>query len=60
MKPITIAEPVNSFEQGILESYDQCRAEALRKYFSMLSDENIIKLLRDNYLQKNDLKNYIQ
>ena len=60
LRPIKIAEPVNSFERGILEAYDKCRTESLRKYFPMLSDESIKILLHDNYLQKNDLKNYIQ
>ena len=57
---ITIGEPVNSFERGILESYSKCRAESLRKYFPMLSDESIKILLQDNYLQKKDFKNYVQ
>lgn len=60
LHPITITEPANSFEQNVLESYNMCRAESLRKYFPMLSDVDIKLLLRDNYLQKNDLKNYIQ
>ena len=59
LPPITIAEPVNSFEQGVLESYDKCRTESLRKYFPMLSDIDIKLLLFDNYLQKNDLKKLI-
>ncbi len=53
---ITITEPANSFEQSILESYNMCRAEALRKYFPMLNDHSIKGLLRDNYLQKRDIK----
>jgi len=47
------------FERGILESYDRCRAESLRKYFPMLSDVSIKQLLRDNYLQKRDVKKLI-
>ncbi len=60
LRPITIAEPTNSFEKNVLESYDRCRTESLRKYFPRLSDMDIKLLLFDNYLQKNDLKNYIQ
>ena len=60
LRPITIAEPANSFERGILESYDRCRKEALRKYFPMLSDKSITELLQDNYLQKKDLKKFLQ
>ncbi len=59
LRSITIAEPINSFEQGILESYDGCREESLRKYFPMLSDMDAEQLLRDNYLQKNDLKKFL-
>ncbi len=53
---ITIGEPKNSFEQSVLDSYDRCRAEALRKYFPMLSDAEIKLLLRDNYLQKRNIR----
>ncbi len=59
LRPITIAEPANSFERGILESYDRCRAESLRKYFPMLSDMDIKMLLLDNYLQKKELKKFV-
>ena len=59
LRPITIAEPGNSFERGILDAYNECRGKALMKYFPMLSDESIKILLQDNYLQKNDLKNNI-
>ncbi len=50
LPPITISAPRNNFERGILESYDRCRAESLRKYFPMLSDQSIKLLLEDNYL----------
>ena len=56
LKPITMRQPRNNFEQSILDSYDKCRAESLRKYFPMLGDMEIKQLLHDNYLQKNDLK----
>ena len=58
LKPITIGQPRNSFERGILDSYDRCRMEALHKYFPMLNDKTIIILLQDNYLQKIDLKKF--
>ncbi len=56
LKPIAIGQPRNKFESDVLESYDRCRAEALRKYFPILNDADIRQLLQDNYLQKNDLK----
>ncbi len=56
LQPITIGEPKNSFEQSILKSYDRCRTEALKKYFPMLSDVEIKLLLRDNYLEKKDIR----
>ena len=58
LKPITIGYPRNSFERRILDSYDRCRAEDLYKYFPMLNDETITILLKDNYLQKKDLKKF--
>ncbi len=60
LRPITITEPGNSFEQSVVESYDRCRVEALRKYFPMLSDVSIKQLLRDNYLQKKDFKKLLE
>ena len=59
-RPITLAEPGNSFEQSILEFYDRFMAESLRKYFLMLNDMDIKQLLRDNYLQKNDFKKLLE
>ena len=53
---MTIGNPKNSFEHMLLNAYDQCRTEALHKYFPTLSDGEIVKLMKDNYLQKIDLK----
>jgi hypothetical protein len=55
LEPITMGKPKNSFQLGILNAYNDCRSEALHKYFPMLSDEDVSLLLRDNYLQKRDL-----
>ena len=52
---ITIGKPKNQFEAKILNSYNQCRTEALHKYFPTLNDAEILELMNDNYLQKNDL-----
>ena len=60
LRPITLSEPANSFERGILDAYNKCRAEALHKYFPMLNGKNIEQLLKDNYLQKNDLVDLLQ
>ena len=60
LRPITLGEPENSFERGILESYSECREESLRKYFPMLSNESMKILLQDNYLQKSNLKIFVQ
>ncbi len=53
---ISMEQPKNRFERGILNAYNQCRAEALHKYFPELKRNEIFLLLKDNYLQKNDLK----
>jgi len=52
---ITMRHPKNQFQIKILATYNQCRTEALHKYFPMLSDRDIVYLLQDNYLQKKDL-----
>jgi hypothetical protein len=60
-RPITIAELVNSFERSILKAYDKCSAaEALRKYFSTLTDKDIKHLLEDNYLIPLDLRKVLK
>ena len=59
LKPIVLDTPKNNFERGIIESYDRCRTESLRKYFPMLDADEIKMLLHDNYLQKKDLKKVI-
>lgn len=56
LPPITLGQPRNHFERGILESYDKCRVEALERYFPILSAKSIKSLMHDNYLQKKDLK----
>jgi hypothetical protein len=60
LKPITMGKPKNRFQEGILSAYNDCRSEALHKYFPMLSDNDISILLVDNYLQKNDVKPLIK
>lgn len=55
LKPITITSPNNSFEHGMLTSYNVCRIESLYKYFPMLNEGEIRQLLLDNYLQKKDI-----
>lgn len=59
LHPITLAQPRNSFERGILESYNKCREEALRRYLPILGNENIRVLLKDNYLQKKDVRSIL-
>lgn len=57
LRPITLEQPRNNFEHDILESYNRCREEALERYLPMLDKKNINVLLKDNYLQKKDVKN---
>ena len=59
LKPITIDEPSNNFEKDILNSLNTCRTSALKKYFPMLNDKSIKKLLKDNYIQKQDMLNIL-
>ncbi len=48
---ITMMQPKNGFERGVLDTYNHCRTQELHKYFSMISDKDISYLLNDNYLQ---------
>lgn len=54
--PIKMTKPKNTFQKGILEAYTRCRTEALHKYFPILSNRDVSILMKDNYLQKRDLK----
>jgi ribosomal protein L15 len=55
LEPITMNHPKNRFQAQILKTYNECRTQALHKYFPMLSESDIKQLLNDNYLQKDDL-----
>ena len=57
LRPIDINAPVNSFEKGIVKAYNNCRKKYLYKYLNTLSDEQIDTLLKDNYIQRTDVKN---
>ena len=59
LKPIVLNGPRNSFEKGMVKAYNNCRTEALEKYFPMLDNSAIQKLLLDNYLKKSDIKKYL-
>ena len=59
LQPITLGEAKNSFEGMILEAYNTCRREALNKYFPMLREEAVERLLQDNYLKKKDVRPYL-
>jgi len=54
--PIDINSPKNSFEKRIVNAYNACRKEKMQKYLRFLSDTEIENLLRDNYIQKEDVK----
>jgi hypothetical protein len=59
LKPIYLHSPGNTFEMMMVNAYNSCREEALRKYFPML-DSGAIELLKsDNYLQKEDIKSFL-
>ncbi len=59
LNPIIITAPKNSFEIGMVDAYNQCKKEAIDKYFHTISAENITILLKDNYLKKQDIKPYL-
>ena len=53
---ITMNRPKNTFQKRILRAYNQCKAEALQKYFPMLDPRDYKVLMNDNYLQKDDIR----
>ncbi|NOR56500.1 MAG: hypothetical protein GQ531_09855 [Sulfurovum sp.] len=60
LKPIDINSPKNSFEIQMVQAYNECRSQYLHKYLSVLSDKEINGLLKDNYIQKMDIKTLLK
>ncbi len=60
LKPIDINSPNNSFERQIVEAYNECRNKYLHKYLDVLTDKEINELLKDDYIQKKDIKNILK
>jgi len=56
LPPISISSPRNSFEQRMVKAYNDCRKKKLNKYLPVLTDAQITYLLKDNYIQKKDVK----
>ena len=55
---ITMTKPKNTFQKDMLNAYNACRVQALHKYFPILTNQDIELLVKDNYLQKQDLKHF--
>ena len=60
LPPISITSPRNSFEQRMIKSYNDCRKKKLNKYLPVLTDTEVTYLLKDNYIQKKDVKRLLQ
>jgi len=60
LPPISMTSPRNSFEQRMVKAYNDCRKKKLNKYFPMLTDTEVAYLLKDNYIQKKDVKMMFQ
>jgi len=60
LPPISITSPRNSFEQRMVKAYNDCRREKLNKYLPILTNTEVSYLLKDNYIQKKDLKVILQ
>lgn len=56
LRPMIMGKPKNSFERDLLQAYDSCRKSYLKRYFPMLNEYDVSILLKDNYLQKEDIK----
>lgn len=56
LDPININYPKNSFETTMVNTYNSCRTQYLNKYLPSITENEIKKLLTDNYLQKKDIK----
>jgi len=59
LKPITLNAPNNNFDVMMLDAFNDCKDEALNKYFPMLNSDAVEELKSDNYLKKEAIKKYI-
>lgn len=60
LPPISITSPKNSFEQRMVSAYNDCRKMKLNKYLPVLTEGEVAYLLKDNYIQKKDVKRILQ
>ena len=60
LPPISIISPRSSFEKRMVKAYNACRQKKLNKYLPVLTDSEVAYLLRDNYIQKKDVKVILQ
>ena len=60
LPPISIISPKNSFEQRMVNAYNDCRKKKLNKYLHVLTNTEVTYLLKDNYIQKKDVKRLLQ
>lgn len=60
LRPIDINAPKNSFETTIVKAYNSCRSRYLKKYLGFLTQGEITLLLKDSYLQKNDINRLLK
>ncbi len=60
LKPININAPKSRFEEDMVRAYNDCRETYLHKYLPALSDRKIKYLLRDNYIQAEDISGTIK
>jgi len=55
LKPININYPTNSFEKGIIDAYNECRTQYLHRYLPDIPESKVRQLMRDNYIQPEDI-----
>ena len=60
LPPISMTSPINSFEQHMVKAYNDCREQKLNKYLPVLTNAEVTYLLKDNYIQKKDIKRLLQ
>ena len=59
LSPMNINAPKNSFEKRMVKAYNSCRTKYLHKYLP-LTEHEVSYLLKDNYIQKKDVKKILK
>ena len=60
LPPMDINAPKKGFESRMVQAYNNCRKQYIYKYLWVLTSSEVSSLLKDNYIQKKDVKRVLK